>query len=112
MDNTTPIAKQGQAQRRTPSIFALVVPVACLLSCIPTGLACFYGDPKPGTAIDADFFQMISSVCMQLLGVSTSLWPAITNLHLSRITQVLVYALAAGGTFVTIAAIPLYFFSL
>ena len=110
MDDTTPIAKLGQAQRRSPSIYAFLVPATCLLACIFTVLAWIHGNSEPGTAADADFFQTISSVCMQLLGVSTSLWPAVTNLHLSRIAQVLVYALAAGGTFLTIAAPFLYLF--
>lgn len=45
---------------------------------------------------------------MQLLGIGTSLWPAVMDLHLNRVALVLTWAIAAGATLLTIIAVPLY----
>lgn len=63
---------------------------------------------KQGHVTDAEFFQLISSVPMQLLGIGTSLWPIIQDLRPNRAAWVEGWTLAVISACLTIAAIPLY----
>src|SRR5271156_3055372 len=63
------------SNKNTNSALTFLVPVLCLLSCIPISLAWANSPHQLGTASDADFFQLIASTVMQLLGNMTLIIP-------------------------------------
>ncbi|KAL3443888.1 hypothetical protein BJX65DRAFT_284333 [Aspergillus insuetus] len=106
--NTTTTHTSKPINRRTPFVFAFLVPTVCLLSCIPADLACIHAKGENGTVTDAEFFQSLSSACLQLLGVATTLWPAIMNPRRNRTARIMCWTMAISGGVLALAAIPLY----
>ncbi|KAJ6440774.1 key lime pathogenicity protein [Purpureocillium lavendulum] len=80
---------------------AFVVPIVCLLCCIPTGYACSYSPPGPGTTTDSDFWQLVAGSAMQALSLATLLWPGASaaaqgnKVLLPRLSGVYTWLLAA-----------------
>jgi hypothetical protein len=98
------------SNKNTNSALAFLVPVLSLLSCIPTALAWANSPHHPGAASDADFFQLIASAAMQLLGNLTLIIPTISNSRLMSQAWFWTWVLAGTSTVCTIAAIPLYLY--
>ncbi|KAL3456790.1 hypothetical protein BJX64DRAFT_270133 [Aspergillus heterothallicus] len=108
---TTELAATS-SQSRAPSIFACLVPIACLLSSILATLAWTRADSTAkGSAPDADFFQLLSSVPLQLLGIGISVWPATTSLGLNRTARNTTWGMALVSVGLTFTALPMYIFS-
>lgn len=95
-------------QAKERSALAFLVPVICALSAIPACFAWAHAEKKPGKVTDSDFFQLLASAPIQLLGVFTALWPIINKLHPDRAAWIQCWALAIISACLTISAVPLY----
>ncbi|KAF7508415.1 hypothetical protein GJ744_009268 [Endocarpon pusillum] len=87
---------------------SFLVPTISLLSCIPAALAWSHASRQVGNAKDAEFYQLVSSSAMQLLGVVTLIWPTVFHARLGRLSWVLTWILAGSGACFTLLAVPLY----
>jgi hypothetical protein len=101
----------GPAQGDEISAFAFIVPIICGLSLIPTYFAWSHADHQPGKPTDSDFFQLIASVPIQLLGISTAVWPIVNNLRPDRAVWIQCWTSAGISSCFTVAALPLYVFA-
>jgi hypothetical protein len=95
-------------QEKARSALAFLVPVICALSAIPAYFAWTHAENKPGEVTDSDFFQLLASAPIQLLGICTALWPIINNLRPDRAAWIQSWTLATISVCFSIAAVPLY----
>lgn len=98
----------GTGQTKAVAIFAFFVPAIPCLCFIPACFAWAHAEAKPGKTSDSDFFQLLSSAPIQLLGIGTALWPIIRDFRPGRAACIQAWVLALMGACFTIAAIPLY----
>ncbi|KAI9795316.1 MAG: hypothetical protein M1833_007228 [Piccolia ochrophora] len=66
---------------------SFLVPTISLLSCIPAALAWSHASPEVGAANDAEFYQLVSTTTMQVLGIITLIWPTVFHAHLARLSD-------------------------
>lgn len=100
-----------QAYNNAPDISAtlsFLVPTVSLLSCIPAALAWYNSPPQNGTPHDANFYQLISSNIMQLLGLFLMIWPTAAHTKLAQFARVWTWVLAGASACFTAMAVPLY----
>jgi len=98
----------GLEQETAGSVFAFIVPIICGLSLIPTYFAWSHAGHDPGKATDSDFFHLIASVPIQLLGISTAVWPIVNSLRPDRAVWIQCWTAAGMSSCFTVAALPLY----
>jgi hypothetical protein len=96
-----------EQQNARPAL-AFIVPVTCAISAIPAFFASAYAENKPGGKKDPDFFQLLASGLIQLLGIFTAFWPIYKKLRPDRVAWIKSCTLAAISVCFTFAAVPLY----
>ena len=97
----------SSARNASPTL-SFLVPTISLLSCIPAALAWSHAPRQVGTVKDAEFYQLVSSSAMQLLGVATLIWPTVFHARLGHLSWVLTWILAGTSACFTILTVPLY----
>ncbi|KIM94389.1 hypothetical protein OIDMADRAFT_60717 [Oidiodendron maius Zn] len=86
-----------------------LVPAISLLSCIPAALSFISATNEIGTARDADFFQLISSSAMAVLGLLTMMIPTFSSkTKLGKMAWFWTWILAGYSGVCAIVSIPLY----
>ena len=95
-------------QEKARSALAFIVPVTCAVSFVPACFASVSSENKPGGVKDSDFFQLIASALIQLLGIFTTFWPIYKKLRPDRVSWIQSCTLALISFFLTIAAFPIY----
>ena len=86
-----------------------LVPAISLLSCIPAALSFVSATNEIGTARDADFFQLISSSAMAVLGLLTMTIPTFSRkTKLGKMAWFWTWILAGFSGVCAIVSIPLY----
>lgn len=90
------------------SALTFIVPFACVLSAIPTTLAWKHSDQTAGTTQDSNFWQIVSSNTLQLLGLIIFIWPTLKHPRLSPLTWVWIWILAGLSAVSAIVSVPLY----
>lgn len=101
-------AKAYDGAQRMNATLSFLVPTISLLSCIPAALAWSHALPKVGTVRDADFYQLVSTSAMQVLGIITLVWPTLYHARLARLSWIWTWILAIVSTGCTLAALSLY----
>jgi len=99
-DLNTPTSKAVEAYPHSRSVIAtlsFLVPTICLLSCIPAGLAWSHTPSTVGAYNDGNFYQLVSSSAMQLLGIGTLIWPTLFSTRLSRTSWIWSCVLTGTG---------------
>jgi hypothetical protein len=78
------------------------------LASIPTWL-CFYATPVGyGSHLDANFYQLLSSNVLQVLGTVTLLWPTVFHARLSKMAWFWSWVLAGISFICAILSIIIY----
>jgi hypothetical protein len=90
------------------SSLTFLVPTVCLLSCIPAAIAWTHTTPSIGTIDDANFYQLLSSAVMQLLGLPTLVWPTVFHVQLAKMTWFWTWILAGASACCTVVAVLVY----
>ena len=90
------------------SAFALLVPTISILSAIPAIWALTQAEKKSGNVSDPEFFQVLSSGLIQLLGISTAFVPILDDFRPDRAARIQAWTLATLSICLTVAAVPLY----
>ena len=100
-----------EAYQSTPNINAtlsFLVPTVSLITCIPAALAWTSSSPQIGTHHDANFYQLISSSIIQLLGLLTLIWPTIVHTRLANLAWFWTWVLASASALLTVLSVPFY----
>jgi hypothetical protein len=85
-------------------MLSFLVPTISLVSCIPAALAWYNSTPQIGASHDANFYQLISSSVMQLLGLLTLIWPTVAHTRLAKLAWFWTWVLAnTSACFTTLA---------
>ncbi|PMD15953.1 hypothetical protein NA56DRAFT_324166 [Hyaloscypha hepaticicola] len=90
---------------------SFTVPAICLLSCIPAGIAWSHTRVQVGSYNDGNFYQLLSSSAMQLLGIGTLIWPTLFSGRLVGLPRILAWILACTSILCTIISMPLYLYA-
>jgi hypothetical protein len=100
-----------EAYQTSPNInstLTLLVPVTILLSTIPMALSWYHSSGDSGTISDPDFWQLVASSVIQILGVVTLTVPTIFNLRLAKMAWLWTWISAGVSVCCSIIAPPLY----
>ncbi|KAE8442195.1 hypothetical protein EG329_003724 [Mollisiaceae sp. DMI_Dod_QoI] len=92
------------------SILLFTVPTICAVSCFLAGLAWMHTPPQIGSSSDGNFYQLLSSSLVQLLGTFT-LAPTLLSKTLVGLHRILAWVLAVTSILCTVVSMPLYLYA-
>lgn len=109
VDNSSSNPVVSKKPPKGRSTFALLVPTISILSAIPAIWALTQAEKKKsGNVPDPEFFQVLSSGLIQLLGIGTAFYPILNDFRPDRAARIQAWTLATLSVCLTVAAVPLY----
>lgn len=88
-----------------------VVLIILIAGCVPLGLAWQVSENDPGTTADADFYLLIQSTAMQLLGIFLATSPLVCAGAFDTVGRRWVLAFGVAGSLCAVASVPMYLFT-
>lgn len=82
--------------------------LATMIAFVPLVLAWRASTNIPGTTEDADFYLLLQTAIMQLLGIFTALYPSTKGRNITA--WIWAQAFAIGGALCTVGSVPMYLY--
>ncbi|RYP03651.1 hypothetical protein DL765_010436 [Monosporascus sp. GIB2] len=98
----------GTEMVKIRATLSFVVPTCCILSCILAFLAWRSSPPQIGTTDDSTFYELLTGIAIQALGLGTVLWPALSSTKLEPYPRMYSVVLAVASAVCMAASVPMY----